>query len=237
MRWIILIVIMVNGLLFYWFGGKQSHRMAELVAQYDFSGSGVGNITLVSELPVGDVVYFKQLKIANEEAVELVRVIDFSGRCVLVGPFQDKQAVEQVVEGLARADVAPQTWEVIESEALDYLVYLPPQRNKQSARRLAKELYGNLVESYVFEEGELKNGLSLGLFISQENADHRIESLVQKGYNPLLKITGREKVISWIEFPVEFKRKLAEKFAQDLGLVDGNAKISEKSCRTVATDK
>jgi hypothetical protein len=237
MRWIILIVVMANGVLFYWFGGQQSYRMAELAGQYSFMTANVGNITLVSELPASDVIYFKEVALEHEETVELAAVIDFSDRCVAVGPFDDKEIVEAVIEGLAGAGVESQSWEAMMSEPVNYWVYLPPQRNKQSARRLAEELYVNRVESYVFEAGELKNGLSLGVFSSRENADRRVESLIQKGYNPLLKVNEREWSVSWIEFPVELKWKLAEKFAQDLALMGGNANISENLCRTVATDK
>jgi hypothetical protein len=237
MRWIILIAALLNGLVFYWFGGQQALRLSLSAAQYSFSVSEVGNLLLVTELPATDVVYLKEVTVGVEEAVEVSVVIDFSGRCVVVGPFDRKEIIDAVIEGLVGAGVESKSWDVIESEPVSYLVYLPAQRNRQSARRLAEELYDNRVESYVFEDGELKNGLSLGTFSSRKSTDNRIESLIQKGYSPLLKVKKREWSVSWIEFPVEFKWKLAEKFAQDVGLMDENAKITEKLCRAVATDK
>jgi hypothetical protein len=98
-------------------------------------------------------------------------------------------------------------------------VYLPPLANKKMALRKLKELQKRKVDSYVITEGELANGISLGLFSRQESVDRLLEVLAKKKIKPLVKPLERKRNQTWLMAPISKRAPIDEKTRQ--GLLEG----------------
>ena len=95
-------------------------------------------------------------------------------------------------------------------------VYLPPLANKKMALRKLKELQKRKIDSFVITEGELANGISLGLFSQQESVDRLIEKLAKKNIAPKVKPLERRRDHIWLMAPVSKRAPIDEKTRQSL---------------------
>jgi hypothetical protein len=68
-------------------------------------------------------------------------------------------------------------------EASSHMVFIPPQANKESADRKVEQLRGlGVTDFYVIQDqSEMRWGISLGIFSSEEAAKKRLEQLKQQG--------------------------------------------------------
>ncbi len=95
-------------------------------------------------------------------------------------------------------------------------VYLPPLANKKMALRKLKELQKRNVDSFVITEGELANGISLGLFSQQESVDRLLESLAKKKIKALVKPLERKRNQMWLMAPINKRAAIDEKTRESL---------------------
>jgi len=84
----------------------------------------------------------------------------------------------------------------------EFWVYLPPLPNKKQAIRKLKELQKRKVDSFVITEGELANGISLGLFSKKESVDRLLAGLKKKNITPTVKTMQRTRDQYWVISPV-----------------------------------
>ncbi len=90
-------------------------------------------------------------------------------------------------------------------------VYLPPLANKKMALRKLKELQKRKIDSFVITEGELANGISLGLFSQQESVDRLLEKLAKKKIIPKVKSLERKRNQIWLMAPLSKRAPIDEK--------------------------
>lgn len=68
--------------------------------------------------------------------------------------------------------------------ASDYWVYLPSLPRGAATQRLLRELHSKNIESYLIVDGEIKGGISLGVFAREDSARAVQNRLAQAGYEP-----------------------------------------------------
>ncbi|MBE0487359.1 hypothetical protein [Marinobacter sp.] len=158
MRWIVFILIALNGALWYvpaWLEPPVSKK------------SEHGVLPRVSSLKVA------------APAVSLERS---SLACVRIGWFESRDEAERfgvqfaedfVVQEVER-ELPPLNW-----------VMIPPQ-SREAALAEFRVLYAGGVESYVVSEGEYRNAISLGLFESRSAAESVLEQKRQQNLNVVL---------------------------------------------------
>ncbi len=95
-------------------------------------------------------------------------------------------------------------------------VYLPPLASKKMALRKLKELHKRKIDSFVITEGELANGISLGLFSQQESVDRLLEKLAKKKITAKVKPLERKRNHIWLMAPVNRRAPIDEKTRQSL---------------------
>ena len=133
---------------------------------------------------------------------------DFS--CVALGYFDKKTDASRLVEKLkVAADVVARINSVNQS-VRRYLVYIPPFSRRVDAEKKRSELRKRGIRSALYYAGELRNGLSLGLFGSRENADRSYEGLRAAGYEVLM----REVVTGVVRYQIEIEGLVAAKLSQ-----------------------
>lgn len=151
------------------------------------------------------------------------------GTCWSLGPFAvateaAQLARELIAEGVqARVRIQggkakPRIW-----------VYLPPPI---SAAALAAELRGlraKGIDHFVFSDGELKGGISLGLYIALDDAEKWQKTLAFRGYDAKIHIASNIQAV-WIDFMEENGKALAEKAAVKRTETSPRLRIEESAC-------
>ena len=123
--------------------------------------------------------------------------------CWAVGSFAAEIDAKHVYARMLAVDIDAK---VTDRETLlkqEYWVYLPPHSNRKQALRKLRELQKRKVDSYIITEGELENGISLGLFGKQSSVDRLVEKLKKKNITPEVKTIDRTKKEYWVVAQVQ----------------------------------
>lgn len=130
--------------------------------------------------------------------------------CWAVGPYpvelDAKHLYARMLAMDINAKVEPQSVVIKE----EFWAYLPPLANRKQAMRKLKELQKRKVDSFVITEGELENGISLGLFAKQESVDRLLERLKEKNINASVKPLKRTRNQYWVIAPVSAQHPVDE---------------------------
>lgn len=122
-------------------------------------------------------------------------------RCYSVGPFKDENdakflGIRAEALGFSSAMRSLETGASIEN-----WVHIPPLASRQQSLQLLRELQGRGVDSYIITQGELAEGISLGLFRNQTSAMNLTQKMQNMGYNVVIKEVHRGEKELWLEFP------------------------------------
>lgn len=145
--------------------------------------------------------------------------------CWAVGSFVAELSAKHVYARMLALDINAQVQGREKIVKKEFWVYLPPLPNKKQALRKLKELQRRNVDSYVITEGELENGISLGLFGKQSSVDRLVEELKKKQIEAQVKSRNRTATEYWVIAPIENGIDMNEEMrtrlaGQDEGLLD-----------------
>lgn len=122
--------------------------------------------------------------------------------CWVVGPYQVELDAKHTYARMMAIDIPAK----VEKKAIvvkeEYWVYLAPLPNKKQAIRKLKELQKRKIDSFIITEGELANGISLGLFSKKESVDRLLKTLKKKRIEPQVKPLQRTRNQFWVTSPV-----------------------------------
>jgi len=147
------------------------------------------SIRLLSELESG------QLKPKNTTS-EPTAVT--SNTCQFLGSLEREDQANALRQRLAGLDIRAQIQAIDLPGALDYWLYLSPLISRQAALRQIETLRAQGIESHLIPQGELSNGISLGLFPRPEQADRLKRRLQETGYQPQLLELSRTQRRYWL---------------------------------------
>ena len=107
-----------------------------------------------------------------EEAKESVAVKSVASdpMCWMLGPFTEEISAKQVVGRLAALDITFTIKEYETAGKPNYWVHTPPKTSRKLAIKQLRELQRKKIDSFLITEGDLANGVSLGLFSEQARA-------------------------------------------------------------------
>ena len=123
------------------------------------------------------------------------------------------------------------------SQQEDYWVHIPPLVSRDAAIRLLRELQAQRIDSFVITQGELANGISLGLFSRSESAKAVSRRLMGAGYVVAIKSLPRVPEQWWLEMDAAVEGKLSTSFWDEAADQFPELKKLKKSCKSIATDK
>ncbi|WP_281649091.1 SPOR domain-containing protein [Parendozoicomonas sp. Alg238-R29] len=119
--------------------------------------------------------------------------------CTQIGAFRARDTAGQVQQRLMAASIGSEIRQVKVPTAPDYWVYIPTLPNRSAAIRKLKELQANKIDSFIITEGELTNGISLGLFTREKLAVQLRDRQLANGYNVEMKELARYRFEYWVE--------------------------------------
>lgn len=219
MRWIFFTLVVGNLLLLVVFWQKQNQPAANVaVAELQSKGR---TLLLVSE--AGDSLKPVRKKPAAQKNHEQL--------CYVAGPYADEIDARHL---LARVDAVGltgsiKTLEVTTDTPAEYWVHVPPRSGREEALRVLKELQKRNFDSYIITQGELAEGVSLGLFRKKDSALSLQKEVSAAGIPVAIKVVNESSREFWVE--VKEVTQLNERMRERIQAGDESISWEMVDCR------
>ncbi|MGS2718920.1 SPOR domain-containing protein [Eionea flava] len=118
--------------------------------------------------------------------------------CLKVGAFSSVSKANYFVERLASKGVKSSIKNVLVSTTVGFWLHLPPLSSKKALFRKLEELQRQGIDSYAIPDGNLANGISLGMFSQAQRANSLKQKISGLGYRPQIAEVPREKRELWV---------------------------------------
>jgi hypothetical protein len=202
MRWMFLWLVVLNLFYYVWHQQQVPLRVTE-IAPLNMAQNSKRDIRLLSESSVPP-----RREAAEVQPVEAV--------CLFLGSFElmaDASAVEQRLLSL---DIQSRVQGMDAAAGVDYWVYLPPLASRQASLRQLRELQARKIDSYIITQGDLANGISLGIFPRSDSAQSVMQRLRDAGYEPSLRELTRAHRSFWVRISPQSRRLADDSLLQRL---------------------
>jgi len=224
-RWIFLTLLLLNSL----FAGIEWSSKADKRAAFDKSYrvvEGGESLMLLSESVGG-------------AARTVVRGGDVKADrlCMLLGPLDSKLNASKLLEAVqgGRVDSVLVAQAIV--KAPNYWVYLAPFDSRKSALNKLKELQSVKVDSYLITQGELANGISLGVFENIDSARRMSKRRKSQGYDVKITELGKEDFEYWVAVMEEYTEGLDAEVSKIMNILDMSFEKRQIFCKSVASEK
>lgn len=188
MRWVFLSLICLNLLVMVWFWRDQAGTSMERISEPKQKGEA---LVLLSELDSSDIDY-KEIKAKSSRV---------ASRCYSVGPLADRIDAKHLKVRAEALGFNSELRGLATGTSIEHWVHIPPQANRQQSLRLLRELQGRGIDSYIITQGDLAEGISLGLFRNEDSAQRLTKKMQGMDYNVVIKDVSRGEKELWLEFP------------------------------------
>lgn len=224
MRWLFLLFLVLN-LFYYVWHQQQTPLRAKEVAPLSLHQEVRQDIRLLSESGGAQS--------RREHPAEAASVS--SEVCMFLGGFEQEDAARVVEQRLITLDIQSSVRVVDAPAGLDYWVYLPPLASRQASLRQLKELQARKIDSYIITQGDLSNGISLGMFPRNESAESVMQRLREVGYEPLMRELPRAHRNFWVRIAPESRRLADDALLQSLARDFSGLQHQLMPCESVAS--
>lgn len=188
MRWVFLSLVCLNLLVMVWFWRDQAGTSMERISEPKQKGEA---LVLLSELDSSDIDY-KEIKAKSSRV---------ASRCYSVGPLADRIDAKHLKVRAEALGFNSELRGLATGTSIEHWVHIPPQANRQQSLRLLRELQGRGIDSYIITQGDLAEGISLGLFRNEDSAQRLTKKMQGMDYNVVIKEVSRGEKELWLEFP------------------------------------
>ena len=191
MRWVFLSLVCLNLLVMVWFWRDQA-GIADVQSNNSQASASGQSLVLLSELERSELDY-KTKQVGDTDSREQ--------RCYSVGPFKDENDAKFLGIRAAALGFESGMRSLATGGSIEHWVHIPPLANRQQSLQLLRELQGRGVDSYIITQGDLAEGISLGLFRNQQSAENLTSKMQGLDYNVVIKEVLRGEKELWLEFP------------------------------------
>lgn len=210
MRWIVIILLMCNGIYFLWqfyLVPSEVGRKVSTSQQFDLGES----LQLISEVAVDDSIVKNKKPLENQSPEDsLPPEPPEPAVCLMIGPFKEEVSGKQVLTRLAALDIHP-TMEALSTPGKPgYWVHIPPQSSRKVAIKLLRELQSKNIDSFLITKGELENGISLGIFTKLGSAEQVSSKRGGQGYDVKIFTMANSRTQLWAVFDDQQTAKFSD---------------------------
>jgi cell division septation protein DedD len=223
MRWMFLLLIVLN-LFYYVWHQQQAPLRPKEVAPLTLAQNSKRDIQLLSE---------------SDEPVrraQAAREVD-GAVCLFLGGFASKSAATAVEQRLISLDIRSRVESMDAAAEVEYWVYLPPLASRQASLRQLKELQARKIDSYIITQGDLANGISLGIFPREDSAKSVMQRLHDAGYESALRELPRSHRSYWVRIAPESRRLVGDALLQSLAFDFNGLQHQLMPCESIATSQ
>lgn len=122
-------------------------------------------------------------------------------RCYSAGPFKDENDAKFLAIRAEALGFNSKLRSLATGGITEHWVHIPPLVNRQQSLQLLRELQARGVDSYIITQGDLAEGISLGLFKNKISAQNLTNKMRDMGYKVVLREVVRGEKELWLEFP------------------------------------
>lgn len=120
--------------------------------------------------------------------------------CFSVSGLSDDGDAVAVAAWFEQRGVGVQSGSREEKEFLNFQVYTPPRDSREAAKALFNEMKASGIKDIaLIYKGDLKNGVSLGVFSTEAAAQRRMTMMSQRGYEVAYRHRNRSRQIPFVE--------------------------------------
>lgn len=204
MRWILLLLILLNAFYYVWHQQQAPLRAKEVEPATAYQAARK-DIRLLSEAgsPPVRAPSFSSAPAENSPPEAAV--------CLFLGSFDGQTQAEVVEQRLLSLDIRADVRSIDAAAGVEFWVYLPPLASRQASLRQLRELQARRIDSYIITQGELANGISLGIFPRSDSAGSVMQRLREVGYEPQMRELSRAHRSFWVRVAPE-SRRLADEY-------------------------
>lgn len=202
MRWMFLWLVVLNLFYYVWHQQQTPLRVTE-IAPLQLASQAKSDIRLLSESAAPS-----RRQGVSEELIEAV--------CLFLGSFEQVGDAAAVEQRLLSLDIRSRVQSMDAAAGVDYWVYLPPLASRQASLRQLRELQARKIDSYIITQGDLSNGISLGIFPRSDSAESVMQRLRDAGYEPQLRELTRAHRSFWVRIAPESRRLADDSLLQRL---------------------
>lgn len=200
MRWIVISLLVVNvGVFIYaqFFLAKEKNveQSSDVIASN--SNGSQESIKLLIEARSLNADIQSIAAVPDASSVKSVR----QSLCTLVGPFPKLLNAEYFLEQLQSLNVNAEIRSIVVVSEPGFWLHLSPEKSRKEALRRLSELQARGIDSYVIPNGDLANGISLGMFSDEEGAKAMAKNIQEQGYKPKIVGVPREQKELWVFLP------------------------------------
>ncbi|GIZ13986.1 SPOR domain-containing protein [Pseudomonas sp. NCCP-436] len=200
MRWTLLLLILVNAFYYVWHQQQVPLRAKVVESSVVYPGALQG-IRLLDEAEVP----------REDHKSRSDRSMADAAACLYLGSFEELEEAKVVQQRLLSLDIQADVQGVDMTAGVEYWVYLPPLASRQASLRQLRELQARRIDSYIITQGDLVNGISLGIFPRSDSAESVLQRLREIGYEPRMRELSRAHRSFWVRVARE-SRRLADEF-------------------------
>lgn len=189
MRWIFITLVFGNLLLLAYFWQQQNTLEPAVAAAVELPRGGKA-IKLVKEL---------------EQPLPSVSQIDNKVKraqlCYVAGPYVELEGAENLLSRAKSLGFSGKvnTLVVVGNEPSEYWVHVPPRISREAAMRTLRELQKRNVDSYIITQGEMAEGISIGLFRNKDSAYGLQERISAWSVPAEVKVINKDTKEYWAE--------------------------------------
>lgn len=232
MRWTVVCLLLINVVFFLWNWLGYSHARnistmnagvsrdlvempgSRLLLLKERVSPSVGNGREVLAEPSNPASVSPGL-VAPEAAATPVSEVELPDGCLLLGPLMDNLSAKVLIDNLTSLQIPAKYAEIEVEGQPDYWVYLPPEPTREMAVNRLRELQDKKIDSFIVPDGDIANGISLGVFDKRENAEKRLLEISEMGYEAKLRMNPRKYLEHWVViFPPDTSRFSPELYAE-----------------------
>ncbi|HBZ95631.1 MAG TPA: sporulation protein [Pseudomonas sp.] len=202
MRWILLLLLLLNAFYYVWHQ-QQAPLRAKEIAPANAYQAARKDIRLLSEAD--------KPSSRNEPSAPVDAASPEAAVCLFLGSFEEEARARVVEQRLLSLDIQAEVRSVDAAAGVEYWVYLPPLASRQASLRQLRELQARRIDSYIITQGELANGISLGIFPRNDSANSVMQRLRDVGYEPQIRELSRAHRSFWVRVAPQ-SRRLADEF-------------------------
>lgn len=204
MRWMFLWLVVLNLFYYVWHQQQAPLRVTE-IAPLSMTQESKRDIRLLSESSAPPRREVAAAPVPVAEAV-----------CLFLGSFEVAGDAASVEQRLLSLDIQSRVQSMDAAAGVDYWVYLPPLASRQASLRQLRELQARKIDSYIITQGDLANGISLGIFPRSDSAASVMQRLRDAGYEPSLRELTRAHRSFWVRIAPESRRLADDALLQRL---------------------
>ena len=153
-----------------------------------------------------------------------------ASRCWKLGPVADEAIVQKLtseMDALGMPVVAERPAKEVQK---GYWVYIPPLESGEASSAKRLELHSSGIGTFVSRDGELKNGINLGLFNSLANAQARQKDVASDGFVTEIDTSTNIPSGLWVVLSSRGRNSLSREFWLDMGRLHPDFEIVAVDC-------